>query len=94
MDRRSARLFIHALVTRDDIRALLPSIDVPSLVLTGDGDEALLPARSREIANTLPDAELVVIADSGHLSPLEQPDPFTGALVGFLSRLSAADSGR
>jgi 3-oxoadipate enol-lactonase len=94
MDRRSARLFIHALVTRDDIRALLPSIDVPSLVLTGDGDEALLPARSQEIANTLPDAELVVIADSGHLSPLEQPDPFTGALVGFLSRLSAADSGR
>ena len=35
----------------------------------------------------LPNAELVVVPQAGHLANLEQPDAFNAALLRFLERL-------
>jgi len=43
------------------------------------------PELSREIAAGIPGSRLVVTADSGHLSALEQPQRVTVALVAWMS---------
>ena len=40
------------------------------------------------IHRAIPNSELVVIPDASHLSNLEQPAAFTGALQKFLSRVN------
>jgi pimeloyl-ACP methyl ester carboxylesterase len=92
MDRPTVRAYVRALVRRDDIRGLLPLIDVPTLVLVGEHDEAEPVAKSQEIANGLPKANLAVIPDAGHLAPLEQPESVTRLLVAFLRPLAAGSS--
>jgi len=42
---------------------------------------------SEELAAGLPDAELHIIPDAGHLANLEQPAAFNACLIGFLKRL-------
>jgi pimeloyl-ACP methyl ester carboxylesterase len=51
----------------------------------GDDDQATPPELSREIAARIPGSRLVVIADSGHLSTIEQPGRVTEALVAWVS---------
>jgi pimeloyl-ACP methyl ester carboxylesterase len=65
-----------AIMSRPDSRPVLGAIKCPTLVLVGV---------SREIAAGIPGARLVVIADSGHLSTLEQPGRVTEALVSWIS---------
>ncbi|HBI18723.1 MAG TPA: alpha/beta hydrolase, partial [Brevundimonas sp.] len=43
------------------------------------------PIRSREMADALPDACLVVVADCGHASTLEQPAAVNKALAEWLA---------
>ena len=57
-------------------------------MIVGDEDASLPPPLSREIADALPNASLVVIPEAGHLSALEKPEEVTGAMLGFLDSLS------
>jgi pimeloyl-ACP methyl ester carboxylesterase len=75
----------HAIMGRPDSRPGLGAIKCPTLVLVGDDDQATPPELSREIAAGVPASRLVVIADSGHLSTLEQPERVTEALVAWMS---------
>lgn len=63
--------------------------EVPALVLTGDGDLVTPSAHSEVIAALLPEAELVIVLDSGHLAMLEHPEAVTAALTGLLARVGA-----
>jgi pimeloyl-ACP methyl ester carboxylesterase len=74
----------HAIMGRADLRASLPAIRCPTLVLVGDGDELTPPALSQEIAAGIPGARLVTVPDSGHLSTLEQPDAVNKVLVDWI----------
>ena len=69
---------------RPDSRPVLASINCPTLVLVGDGDELTPPERATEIASGIAGARLVTVPDSGHLSALEQPVPVTRALLELL----------
>ena len=73
-----------AIMSRPDSRPGLGSIKCPTLVLVGDGDEATPPELAREIAGAIAGARLVMIADCGHLSTLEQPEKVTAALVDWM----------
>ncbi len=65
---------------RPDSRRDLPGIECPTLVAGGRQD-ALCPVEMHEeIASGIPDADLVVIEDSGHLSSMEQPQAVTAIL--------------
>jgi pimeloyl-ACP methyl ester carboxylesterase len=63
---------------------LLKSVRVPTLVLLGEYDYVCSKA-ARLMAQHIPGAMLKMIANSGHMSPLEQPAAFTAALVEFLA---------
>ncbi len=73
-----------AIISRPDSRPSLGSINCPTLVLVGDSDEPTPPELAREIAMGIPNAKLIVIPDSGHLSTLEQPQAVTQALVNWM----------
>ena len=69
-----------AIMSRIDSRPSLKEIAVPTLVLTSDMDELVPPAWSREMAELIPGARLVIVPDCGHQSPAEQPEAVTAAL--------------
>lgn len=75
-----------ATMGRPDNRPLLSSVRVPTLVMCGREDQLTPPSLSQEIAAAVPDAELVLIEDCGHVSPLERPDTVTAALEAWLFR--------
>jgi pimeloyl-ACP methyl ester carboxylesterase len=59
--------------SRTDLRPALPRITCPILVCAGE-DDVLAPVEAqREIVDGVPHGVLHVVANSGHLSPLEQP---------------------
>lgn len=70
---------------REEVLSRLKEIRVPALVMAGEEDLAQPPARSREIAEGLPNAELVIIPEAGHLSALEQPEVVTTVIRDFLA---------
>jgi pimeloyl-ACP methyl ester carboxylesterase len=78
---------IRAMMTRPDSTSLLPTIAVPTLVITGEED-ALIPADiGTRMAAAIPQALLVSIPRAGHLASLEQPRAFNAALLRFLDGL-------
>ena len=76
---------VEAIISRPDSRPSLGAIAVPALVLVGEQDALTPPAKAQEIANAIPGARLVVIADSGHLSTLEQPEAVNRALLEWIA---------
>jgi pimeloyl-ACP methyl ester carboxylesterase len=76
--------------SRFDIRERVGQIQSPAYLACGRHDRLTPPSRSRFLAEQLPLARLDVIADAGHLLPLEQPALLAGRLVNFLDDLHAA----
>jgi len=75
-----------AILNRIDGRADLAKINCPTLVLCGADDIMTPPAVHQEMVDGVgANATLVVVPDSGHLSPLEQPDAVTAAMRTWLS---------
>jgi pimeloyl-ACP methyl ester carboxylesterase len=71
-----------------DYRALLPQIKVPTLILVADS--GLFPKSSMAgvyMRNQIPNSELVVFKDSGHLLQIEEPEKFNQELERFLHSL-------
>jgi protocatechuate 4,5-dioxygenase alpha subunit len=75
---------IRALLNRPDSRDLLPTIRCPVLVMVGRQDRWSPLAQHQEMTALIPNAELVVIENSGHMSPVEQPDQVSRALLRWL----------
>jgi len=71
---------------RPDSRGDLPGIDVPTLVLTASGDRLIAPDVTSAMAEAIPEADLAVIEDAGHLSNLEQPLEFNRLVTTHLQR--------
>ena len=58
-----------------DLRAALPAISVPTLVIGGLDDRALPPdEHQRPIADAIAGARLELIADAAHIASAQQPD--------------------
>lgn len=71
---------------RPDSTDDLVTIDVPTLVLTSEGDTLITPDVSLYMADRISGAASVTLEGAGHLSNLEAPEAFSGALRGFLGR--------
>ena len=73
---------------------VLKHLRVPTLVMVGQHDYVCSKA-ARLLAETIPNARLKIIANSGHMSPLEQPAAFSAALMEFFGerRLAGSDEG-
>ena len=73
-----------AIMTRPDSRPMLPGIKCPTLVLVGDSDAATPPELSKEMADAIPGAKLVIVEECGHLSTIEQPQAVNAAMTEWL----------
>ncbi len=73
-----------AMRDRPDSTALLPTIDVPTLVVVGEEDELTPPALSRAMTSAIPSAAMTTIAAAGHLAPLEAPSAVSRVMAEFL----------
>jgi pimeloyl-ACP methyl ester carboxylesterase len=73
-----------AIMGRPDSRMLLPSIEIPTLILVGEGDAITPPEVAREMADLVEWSSLTVIPEAGHTSTLEQPEKATQALRAWL----------
>lgn len=69
-----------AVMNRPDSRPSLSAITVPTLVAGGRQDAITTPEITGEIAAGIPGARFVIIEESGHLSPLEQPQTVAALL--------------
>jgi pimeloyl-ACP methyl ester carboxylesterase len=92
---------IQALLGRPNLRPRLAGITCPTLVMVGRQDRWSPLAQHEEMAELIPNAELVIIENSGHMSLLEQPEQVSRALLCWLglenktaSTESAAETGR
>ena len=87
LERGSAEQYaaqINALLNRPDAAALLPTIQCPTLVLTGRDDSWSGPAQHEAMAAAIPHAQLVIVEHSGHMCTMERPQAVSAALAGWL----------
>lgn len=81
-DTYEAQLRLQA--TRVDERPGLAQVRVPTLVVAARDDRLCSVERHAEIARLVPGAELVVLEDCAHLSPLERPEELSAHLHRWL----------
>jgi pimeloyl-ACP methyl ester carboxylesterase len=77
----------------DKTEAIAHFADIPVLVLAGVGDLVTPSEHSEAIADLLPEAELVLVPDAGHLVMLEHPEVVTDRLADLLTRAGAVPAG-
>jgi pimeloyl-ACP methyl ester carboxylesterase len=70
------------------VRDRLSTITCPVLVISGDRDYTSVASKEAYVAE-LSDARLVVIEDSRHATPMDQPAAFNAQLLSFLSSITA-----
>jgi hypothetical protein len=68
-----------------DCSKALPSIQAPTLVLTGDLDQLISPQNSKLIASLIPGASRIVILGCGHRMMWEATDECVGYVTDFLA---------
>ena len=79
---------LEACRTRVDSRPTLAAISVPTLVLVGEQDTLTPENLAEEIVNGIGEnAELEVLQDAAHLTPIEQPVAVTAALSEFFAKV-------
>ena len=66
--------------------AMLASLKVPTLVISGAADLATPPSVARLIAAKIPNAELVVAPEAGHSVYWEEPEVFNRAVLAFVAK--------
>ncbi len=72
----------------------LPDLTTPTLVMWGDRDYLLPVQQARAAVKILPDGQLSVFPDCGHLPHIEQPDRFAAELGAWLVVPRALDQSR
>ena len=76
--------------TREDLVDQLSTITAPTMVIVGNQDILTPRGDSEEIAERIPDAELVVISGAAHGLMMEHSSTFNRILIEFLQRTELA----
>ncbi len=87
IERKTPAIFeaqIQALLDRPDASPVLRALRCPALLLCGRHDAWSPLARHQEMQAMLPQADLVVIEEAGHMTTMEQPGAVNAALQRWL----------
>lgn len=84
----SARGYVYQMLALSGWSSLpaLPLLRKPVLLLAGGDDPAVPALNAKIMKRLLPDAELVVVPDGGHLMLFDQADELLPIITGFLDR--------
>ena len=72
---------LRGMALREDTTSVLGKINFPVLIMTGENDALISPVQSQNMCAVVKGCKLVVIADAGHLSSLEQPEKWNQAVI-------------
>lgn len=75
-----------AMLGRNDTTEYLSKIKIPALVICGEHDALTPPPVMQALAEKINDAEFVIIKNSGHMSPIENPEEVNDAIKKFLEK--------
>jgi pimeloyl-ACP methyl ester carboxylesterase len=78
------RALLRAGFAEHDVRDVLPTIDLPTLLLYGDGDVRSPLEVAEEMHAKIPGSRLVVIPGAGHMIDMEAPQRFNAEVRRFL----------
>lgn len=71
---------------RYDLSEQVKSLRMRTLIITGERDSIVPPEVQVEMANRIPNAEHVIIADAGHAVSVEKPDEYNQNILEFLRK--------
>jgi pimeloyl-ACP methyl ester carboxylesterase len=80
----ATRLWENEIWEHFDLRPLLPSLTMPTLVISGEHDFITGPLCVAELAEGIPAPETVVLPGVGHMTFVEDPEHFREAVLAFL----------
>ena len=76
---------ITALLNRPDAEANIATIQCPTLLVVGRQDAWSPLSQHEYMQNKIPGAQLVVIEDAGHFTPIERPEEVTTTLEAWFT---------
>jgi len=65
-------------------------VKCPTLIIAGDRDLTVPLAAKQQLHRAIPQSEMIIIPDSGHATPIDQPEEFNKVLVEFLKKNRAS----
>jgi pimeloyl-ACP methyl ester carboxylesterase len=84
--RPDVRAETYRIMTGHDLTPMLPTVQMPAMVMIGDRDHLVNPRESLAMARGLPRANVVRYPDAGHAMFLEEHDAFNADLKRFAER--------
>ncbi len=75
-----------------DLRDDLDRLELPTLGIYGRKDNIVSPSNAKIMANTIPNAEVMMMDKSRHFSMIDEPDKFVNTLTQFLRTSSSNGS--
>jgi pimeloyl-ACP methyl ester carboxylesterase len=78
---------VSAMLHRPEALSVLPTIAVPTLLLSGSDDTWSPVSQQETIRRRIPHATLFEIHRAGHMAPIERPEPVTVAIREWLRRI-------
>src|SRR5215216_2323563 len=65
----------------------LAQIRVPVAIVHSEHDEFIKQEHAEYLARSIPDAEFIFLPGVSHFAPLQRPDQFNSAMLGFLNKI-------
>ena len=79
---------MESIVNNFDVEDNIQTINIPTLILTGDGDAFILPVESQKMHEKIPNSKLVVFSPKvGHMINYEATEDYRKVLEEFLETL-------
>jgi pimeloyl-ACP methyl ester carboxylesterase len=78
---------LNAMADRPDSTHQLGQIDIPTLLICGEFDQISTVDEMQKMAEQIPDSEMAIIANAGHMAPLEQPGAVNIVVRKFVRRV-------
>jgi pimeloyl-ACP methyl ester carboxylesterase len=71
-------------ILRDDVRPLLPSIQLPTLIVWGERDQLMPLADAWHFRREIPNSRLAILRGAAHNPMIDRPADFNRILLRFL----------
>lgn len=81
---------LEAIALKDDDTAMLSTIDVPTLIISGSDDMFIPKTSAQALKDSIKSSELRTMQNTGHASSLENPTQFNSLVDAFLTSLPSA----
>lgn len=82
--------FLPNLYSHDKSESLAPLHGIETLLIVGESDRLTPPEQSHAIVNRVPGADLVVLAESGHMVTIERHEEVNSLLIEFVDKILSA----